>query len=196
MMKTFIIAGAAIAAASMPTVANATTNIVGNSIRCTTSSAPNSGCNTTVPYAPPGSPSAITSVVAGGAPEFFINVAPINGSANPLISVNFENGVFTLQGLGTVARNFTGTVLTFTNLTNRWATFSATGILAGRTTMLTNGALQINLTGTSWNQNTLAAVNVTAVPEPGTWMLMILGLGAVGFAMRRRQTVSTRLQFA
>lgn len=37
---------------------------------------------------------------------------------------------------------------------------------------------------------------LTAVPEPGTWMLMILGLGAVGFAMRRRQKTSVRLQFA
>lgn len=37
---------------------------------------------------------------------------------------------------------------------------------------------------------------VTAVPEPGTWLLMILGLGAVGFAMRRRQAASVRLQFA
>jgi hypothetical protein len=35
-----------------------------------------------------------------------------------------------------------------------------------------------------------------AIPEPGTWMLMILGLGAVGFAMRRRQSTSVRLQFA
>lgn len=40
------------------------------------------------------------------------------------------------------------------------------------------------------------AGQVPAVPEPGTWMLMILGLGAVGFAMRRRQSVSARLQFA
>lgn len=37
---------------------------------------------------------------------------------------------------------------------------------------------------------------LTTVPEPGTWMLMILGLGAVGFAMRRRQNASVRLQFA
>jgi len=34
------------------------------------------------------------------------------------------------------------------------------------------------------------AYNVTysfAVPEPATWALMILGFGAVGFAMRRRR---------
>lgn len=37
---------------------------------------------------------------------------------------------------------------------------------------------------------------LSAVPEPGTWMLMILGLGAVGFAMRRRQTSAVRFQFA
>lgn len=37
---------------------------------------------------------------------------------------------------------------------------------------------------------------VTSVPEPGTWMLMILGLGAVGFAMRRRQNATVRFQFA
>lgn len=36
----------------------------------------------------------------------------------------------------------------------------------------------------------------TAVPEPGTWLLMILGLGAVGFAMRRRHGAAVRYQFA
>ena len=29
-----------------------------------------------------------------------------------------------------------------------------------------------------------------AVPEPATWAMMILGMGAVGFAMRRRQKIS------
>jgi len=28
---------------------------------------------------------------------------------------------------------------------------------------------------------------VGAVPEPATWAMMLLGFGAVGFAMRRRQ---------
>ena len=37
-------------------------------------------------------------------------------------------------------------------------------------------------------------LDATAVPEPGTWMLMLLGLGAVGFSMRRRTNL--RVNFA
>jgi hypothetical protein len=43
--------------------------------------------------------------------------------------------------------------------------------------------------------NTTLILN-SAVPEPGTWMLMILGLGAVGFAMRRRQKAVVDFKFA
>jgi hypothetical protein len=35
-----------------------------------------------------------------------------------------------------------------------------------------------------------------AVPEPATWAMMILGMGAVGFAMRRKSKVTTRVSFA
>ena len=35
-----------------------------------------------------------------------------------------------------------------------------------------------------------------AVPEPATWAMTILGIGAVGFAMRRRQKVTTRVSYA
>ncbi|MEO0872051.1 MAG: PEPxxWA-CTERM sorting domain-containing protein, partial [Pseudomonadota bacterium] len=34
------------------------------------------------------------------------------------------------------------------------------------------------------------------VPEPATWLLMILGLGAVGGAMRQRQKATARIQFS
>jgi hypothetical protein len=32
-----------------------------------------------------------------------------------------------------------------------------------------------------------------AIPEPGTWAMMLMGFGAVGFAMRRRKPVSEAL---
>lgn len=35
-----------------------------------------------------------------------------------------------------------------------------------------------------------------AVPEPGTWMLMLLGFAAIGFAMRSRAKTQVRFQFA
>lgn len=35
----------------------------------------------------------------------------------------------------------------------------------------------------------------TAVPEPGTWLMMIFGLGAIGFAMRQRSRTTTRLRY-
>lgn len=43
---------------------------------------------------------------------------------------------------------------------------------------------------------TIQGVTAGAVPEPATWLTMILGMGAIGFAMRRRKTFSTTVQFA
>ena len=39
-------------------------------------------------------------------------------------------------------------------------------------------------------------VMIAAIPEPGTWMLMLLGFGAIGFAMRSRAKTQVRFQFA
>lgn len=41
--------------------------------------------------------------------------------------------------------------------------------------------------------NISAAIVTAAVPEPATWALMILGMGAVGFAMRRRKNANTNV---
>lgn len=37
----------------------------------------------------------------------------------------------------------------------------------------------------------LSQVAVSAVPEPSTWMMMLLGFGFVGFSMRRRKSLGT-----
>ncbi len=42
--------------------------------------------------------------------------------------------------------------------------------------------------GMAFSGITVAGVPVdNAVPEPGTWAMMLMGFGAVGFAMRRRK---------
>ena len=37
---------------------------------------------------------------------------------------------------------------------------------------------------------------LSAVPEPASWMMVILGMGAVGYMLRRRQKVTTRIFYA
>ena len=47
------------------------------------------------------------------------------------------------------------------------------------------------------NGNVFSATPVAgAVPETATWMMMIVGFGAVGFAMRRRNNVRTSVSYA
>lgn len=41
-----------------------------------------------------------------------------------------------------------------------------------------------------------AANATTGVPEPATWAMMMLGFGAMGAALRRRQNVVSRIRFA
>lgn len=56
---------------------------------------------------------------------------------------------------------------------------------------LTAGAHNIYVNGTlgaSQNGSYVGNINISpAVPEPGTWAMMLMGFGAVGFALRRRR---------
>lgn len=45
----------------------------------------------------------------------------------------------------------------------------------------------VNYAGNYGNDSTGINVTLTTVPEPGTWGLMIVGFGVVGFAARRRR---------
>lgn len=69
------------------------------------------------------------------------------------------------------------------------------------------GTYLLSLTGARATGNSNSAFNASytgniafaatpAVPEPATWALMILGMGAVGYAMRRRAKVNTSVRFA
>ena len=63
--------------------------------------------------------------------------------------------------------------------------FSAFGLPL---TNLAAGNYRLTIDGTSPNSGSFTGnvrISTAAVPEPGTWALMLLGFGAVGFAMRR-----------
>lgn len=190
MIKKLALATAAVAAlVSLPSGASATT-LVGDSITCQTNTGPaNSSCDTD--FVGPFVASSAT-VVADGAPEFFFRAS---NAPNPLAEINFEDDILTITSFG--LRGISQTILTFTNTSRPF--FSVTtgsGLLAGRA-QVTNGLLVVDLRGITFPAGeSVSSFGVAAVPEPGTWLLMILGLGAVGFSMRRRQSAGTRLQFA
>jgi hypothetical protein len=55
-------------------------------------------------------------------------------------------------------------------------TFNLSGILSGNSTL------------------TISQAAPGAVPEPGTWAMMLVGFGALGVSMRRRRRAGTQLQ--
>ena len=58
----------------------------------------------------------------------------------------------------------------------------------------------LRLTSTSsislFKQNSINLASVGAVPEPTTWMLMLLGMAGVGFSMRLKEKQTLRVRFA
>lgn len=57
-----------------------------------------------------------------------------------------------------------------------------------------NGPLTSGPSGVDFVGN--VTFDVTAVPEPSTWAMMLLGFGMIGFAARRRSSVKTTVRFA
>lgn len=81
----------------------------------------------------------------------------------------------------------------FSNLTLVSQTFTL-----GLTFGLTAGTITINWAGTNQSNDFTAVFNVgvaaAAVPEPGTWAMMIFGFGAVGYSLRSRKVGYKALQ--
>lgn len=102
-------------------------------------------------------------------------------------SIDTYNTLEFIDSVGNVIADFTGTeIIAPANgdqsspATNRVVQFNFSGgdeaLVAG-----------IRLTSTQ-NAFELDNIAVNPVPEPATWAMMLLGFGAVGFAMRRRRS--------
>ena len=93
------------------------------------------------------------------------------------LSVDFTSAILTLTSDGSTVATLTSA---FDNGTTEFWQVSGVTLGAGQYTLLVDGD----------NSDTGAlegSITINAVPEPATWGMMLLGFGAVGFAMRRRR---------
>ncbi|MFL6761108.1 MAG: FxDxF family PEP-CTERM protein [Sphingomicrobium sp.] len=66
-----------------------------------------------------------------------------------------------------------------------WALMNPIVLTSGPHTLFVNGSLAAGIANASYS-GTLN-ISPAAVPEPAAWALMLLGFGAIGMTMRRRQ---------
>lgn len=89
----------------------------------------------------------------------------------------------------------------FYYLTDKFVSGNGLGFTtaAGTSANLFDSAGQYRINTTNPFQSgfvTATSTAVAAVPEPASWAMLILGMGAVGFAMRRRPKFTTRISYA
>jgi len=111
------------------------------------------------------------------------SVSPLALTAgNYYLGGTYTGGIFASSATGVT------TAPEYTWITNRFASgaglnFPSSGASTG--TYGPNGIPQVNFSFTSG-----------AVPEPGTWAMMLLGFFGLGAAMRRKPATATRVRFA
>lgn len=103
---------------------------------------------------------------------------------------NLANGTLSTSATATSNIDFTSALLNGTafSLTPtgmfEFGTLANTALVAGANNVLTVSG---NNLGNGAFAGTLTFAQVSAVPEPATWGMMLLGFGAVGFSLRRRR---------
>ena len=100
----------------------------------------------------------------------------VGGSASPFFTLT--NGVtFSLTNITSIDRSTAGIL-----------GFMGTGVFGGTLNGEPINSAPATFTfSTQGGQSTTFSATTVAVPEPGTWALMLLGFGGIGMAMRRRR---------
>lgn len=106
-------------------------------------------------------------------------------------------------GSGSISTSFTSPTnfLEFTSVTFNGTVIPITAF-GGEVTgipILAGGLNQLIISGNSGGLGSYGG-NITftpgAIPEPGTWAMMLMGFGGLGYVMRRRRSTETKVSFA
>ena len=131
---------------------------------------------------------------AGGANaliDVYITQTGLSNINSSLLSTFTSNTVSGLSADITSYYSLTNTAFGTTNVLQDH-TFTGTGIFSGSNPLSTSSPwsetvrYSLNFTGGA-GSNFNGTANITAVPEPATWGMMLLGFLGVGMVMRRRR---------
>ncbi|MDQ2764019.1 MAG: PEPxxWA-CTERM sorting domain-containing protein [Pseudomonadota bacterium] len=112
----------------------------------------------------------------------YANIGALNLTAGSIYVVGASNfGTTDAYILG-------GTISTAAGITYNTARYAAGNGLLNPT--------QVGTSGGYFGGNLLLSPLTGSVPEPATWAMLTLGFAGIGFAMRRKAKVNTRIRFA
>ncbi|UUR07740.1 PEPxxWA-CTERM sorting domain-containing protein [Sphingomonas glaciei] len=187
MLKNLLILGAGI---SMFTAPAAAQGLMGATVDLTTRYP-----NATAVYSDP-----FTSVVVSDGVEYPLGSFP---TYNPNFSVDVAANSLTITNLvgtnfgDTAFNGFALSVLSGPSIlsasVNPSSAFSPINVFVQNGTLFANFAGVSTTGGSSVINFTTSRDVAAAVPEPGTWAMMLLGFGAIGASMRRRRQMGAAI---
>lgn len=198
-MKRYILAATAAAAAFAATPASAqmvTYNTNGSTLQCGTAANCSAITGNSIQFG-----SGLNRLVLSYDPILTATVnAPSNISLGAIDSTNLLAANYDITGVllnillfstppgssgGLPQGSIGGTLSGFSS--NATLSFLSGGVnIGGFNYTVTNSPLGVNPPSSNLGVTTIQG-RVTAVPEPATWAMMLLGFGGIGFAMRRRR---------